>query len=181
VLAAAFDDDPVLNWLFEPAPDVSAAIRRFFELAVGGAIRRGHTYAVGTEVDAPHGVALWLPPGVMSTFDEQPDAIVEFATEYVGGDVFDRFGVIRELMGGHHPEEPAFYLNFVGVDPTAQGSGLGAQLLQPVLDRCNHDRLPAYLESSNPRNVPFYERLGFTVISEFGPAEGVPMAGMWRA
>ena len=31
-------------------------------------------------------------------------------------------------------------------------------------ERCNYERLPAYLESTNPRNVPFYESLGFRSI-----------------
>ena len=33
-----------------------------------------------------------------------------------------------------------------------------------MLDRCDYERLPAYLESTNPRNVPFYESLGFRSI-----------------
>jgi ribosomal protein S18 acetylase RimI-like enzyme len=45
-----------------------------------------------------------------------------------------------------------------------QSRGLGAQLLRPMLKRCDNERLPAYLESTNPRNVPFYESLGFRKI-----------------
>ena len=45
-----------------------------------------------------------------------------------------------------------------------QSRGLGARLLWPVLERCDHERLPAYLESTNPRNVPFYESLGFAQV-----------------
>lgn len=179
VMAAAFADDPVLNWLFEAAVDRAAAIARFFELAVDAGRLRGHTYAISV-AGGVRGGAIWMPPDVTSTFDD-PQVIADFATEYVGGDVFDRLGVISELMGGHHPEEPAFYLNLVGVDPARQGEGLGVRLLGPVFERCDHDGVPAYLESSNRRNIPFYERLGFQVISNFGPTEQVSMAGMWRA
>ena len=64
-------------------------------------------------------------------------------------------------MGQYHPQTPHWYLPFVGVEPMQQCRGLGARLLGPILERCNHERLPAYLESTNPRNVPFYESLGF--------------------
>jgi GNAT superfamily N-acetyltransferase len=48
-----------------------------------------------------------------------------------------------------------------GVEPLHQSRGLGATVLWPILQRCDRERLPAYLESTNPRNIPFYERLGF--------------------
>jgi GNAT superfamily N-acetyltransferase len=48
----------------------------------------------------------------------------------------------------------------IGVDPARQGAGYGTELMKHSLQRCDADRKLAYLESSNPRNVPFYERLG---------------------
>ena len=42
-----------------------------------------------------------------------------------------------------------------------QGAGYGTELMKHALQRCDADRKLAYLESSNPRNTPFYERLGF--------------------
>jgi GNAT superfamily N-acetyltransferase len=47
------------------------------------------------------------------------------------------------------------------VDPVHQGRGHGAALLRYALERCDREGLPAYLESSNSRNVPLYERHGF--------------------
>ena len=70
------------------------------------------------------------------------------------------FELIQQ-MEQHHPKTPHWYLPFVGVEPMQQNRGLGALLLRPILERCDHERLPAYLESTNPRNVPFYESLGF--------------------
>jgi ribosomal protein S18 acetylase RimI-like enzyme len=52
-------------------------------------------------------------------------------------------------------------LPLIGVEPIHQGRGLGNALMENVLKRCDEERLPAYLESTNPRNIPFYERLGF--------------------
>jgi ribosomal protein S18 acetylase RimI-like enzyme len=39
---------------------------------------------------------------------------------------------------------------------------------------------PAYLESSNERNVPLYERLGFEVRERYVLPSGPPVWLMWR-
>ncbi|MFD0534677.1 GNAT family N-acetyltransferase [Actinomadura luteofluorescens] len=64
----------------------------------------------------------------------------------------------------------------------AQGNGLGAALLRSRLDRCDTEGLPAYLESSKERNVPYYERFGFRVTRELPlPGKGCPPVWlMWR-
>jgi GNAT superfamily N-acetyltransferase len=82
----------------------------------------------------------------------------------------------------HHPSSPPhWYLYAIGVEPRQQGRGLGATLLAPVLERCDHEGLPAYLESSNDENLPFYERHGFEVIESFRlPLGGPPIREMWR-
>jgi hypothetical protein len=33
-----------------------------------------------------------------------------------------------------------------------------------VTDKCDRDGVLAYLESSNPRNIPLYERHGFEIL-----------------
>jgi ribosomal protein S18 acetylase RimI-like enzyme len=89
------------------------------------------------------------------------------------------------LVGGmkvehRHPRDPHYYLAILGVDPTAQGQGLGSQVIRPMLDRCDTEGVPAYLESSKPENVPFYERHGFRVTEEVKLPLGPPLWLMWR-
>jgi ribosomal protein S18 acetylase RimI-like enzyme len=67
-------------------------------------------------------------------------------------------------MRGYHPSEPHWYLPLIGVDPFQQGSGLGSALMRHALARCDSEGKPAFLESSNPKNVPLYERHGFEVL-----------------
>jgi hypothetical protein len=43
---------------------------------------------------------------------------------------------------------------------------LGSALLKTMLTRCDAERMPAYLETSYPENVPFYERRGFRVTGD---------------
>ncbi len=81
----------------------------------------------------------------------------------------------------HHPKPGHWYLNYLGVEPKRQGKGLGAALLAPVLQRCDQERTPAYLESSTERNRVLYERNGFELTDIFEmPLSGPPVREMWR-
>jgi GNAT superfamily N-acetyltransferase len=81
----------------------------------------------------------------------------------------------------HHPQTPHWYLAVLGTDPPEQGKGVGSSLLSPVLERCDEEALPAYLESSKEENVPFYARHGFEVTKTVDlPRGGPPLWLMWR-
>ncbi len=69
-------------------------------------------------------------------------------------------------MEEFHPREPHWYLPLIAADPARQGQGLGTALMTAALERIDADGRPAYLESSNPRNIPLYERFGFERIGE---------------
>jgi ribosomal protein S18 acetylase RimI-like enzyme len=79
-----------------------------------------------------------------------------------------------------HPRVPHHYLFVLGVDPEAQGKGVGRALLAPMLAVCDRDRLPAYLETANERNLGFYQSLGFTVTGEHAIANGPKLWFMLR-
>jgi ribosomal protein S18 acetylase RimI-like enzyme len=79
-----------------------------------------------------------------------------------------------------HPEEPHWYLHMIGVDPRFQGRGYGSALIRHALERVDSDRLPAYLESTNPVNVPIYERHGFELVATVEVPGTPPMFPMLR-
>lgn len=80
------------------------------------------------------------------------------------------------IRGGEH-----WYLAALGTDPEAQGRGLAAAVLAPVLDGCDTDGLGAYLESSKEQNLPFYARHGFAVTGTIDLSRGGPrLWTMWR-
>ena len=85
------------------------------------------------------------------------------------------------LFSRHHPQEPHFYLQFIGCRQRDQGRGVGAALLKQGTRMCDERGMPAYLESSNIRNVPLYQRHGFEVIHEETLPGGGPKGWfMWR-
>ena len=134
--------------------------------------------AAGTGFLAQDGAAaaLWLPPGVES----DSDAIQAALSDYVAEDRLEVMGQVVEGMGQYHPHEPHWYLALVGVDPARQGLGLGSAILKESLKRCDADGVVAYLESSNPKNIPLYERHGFEVMGVIQPGDFPPLYPMLR-
>ena len=90
--------------------------------------------------------------------------------------VFELF----EKMGAGHPNEPHWYLPMIGVDTLQQNKGIGSALMRHALERCDEEDLPAYLESSNPRNISLYRRFGFEAIGKIRAGGSPPMVPMLR-
>ena len=88
---------------------------------------------------------------------------------------------IMQQMARYHPKEPHWYLPLIGIDPAHQGRGLGGALMRHATDICDRDGVPAYLESSNERNLSLYERNGFRVVGELQAlGHGPTLWRMWR-
>ena len=176
-LTQAFADDPVQRWLFAEAPDYMAALGDFMGFFVERYFALGHVYV------APGGVGatLWAPPDRHALGDA--DLAPLFAC--VAGHVGDRAEPGLMELGrtiDYLPDEPHVYLGIAGVDPAAQGGGVGAALMEPGLRLADEGGFAVHLESSNPRNLSFYHRHGFSPIGEFrcGGDDGPSMTPMRR-
>ncbi|OLY90668.1 GNAT family N-acetyltransferase [Cnuella takakiae] len=60
-----------------------------------------------------------------------------------------------------HPGEAFAYLWFIGVEPARQGQGCGSALVEALITWCARQGRNIYLETSTPRNLPFYQKMGF--------------------
>jgi GNAT superfamily N-acetyltransferase len=81
----------------------------------------------------------------------------------------------------HPSSSEHWYFHYLGVEPRRQGHGLGGDLLGPVLELCDRQGIPSYLESSTERNRALYERNGFDLSGTFPmPAAGPTLRKMWR-
>jgi GNAT superfamily N-acetyltransferase len=87
-----------------------------------------------------------------------------------------------DVSGNHARDikEPCWYLPLIGVDPTSQGRGYGSAPLRFALEQVDRTGAPAYLESSNPRNVPLYERHGFEVLGSIQAGSSPTIVPMLR-
>ena len=91
-----------------------------------------------------------------------------------------RGAAMSRAMKTAHPHEKHFYLFFMAVDPQFQGMGLGSAILGATLKRIDEAGMPAYLENSNPRNMPLYARAGFAAQRDISPEGAPPLISMWR-
>ncbi len=175
-LARAFDDDPVMSWMF---PDEEARARRlprmFRAMFTHIGLPRGEVYTTGDLA----GAALWVPPGTWPFTRREQLRLLPSTMGGLGRRVLTaaRFELMLEAR---HPRQPHWYLSILGTDPARQGKGVGSALLRPVLERCDTEGLPAYLESSKEQNIAFYARHGFEVTGELSIEQTPSVWGMWR-
>jgi GNAT superfamily N-acetyltransferase len=120
------------------------------------------------------GGAAWLPPGVAGRFAEIEQS-TRAAINSLTGDGGARYAAFWDWLDAHLPREPCWFLDLVGVAPGAQGRGLGRALVRHGLQRARADGCPAFLETGTPRNVPFYEGLGFRVVGAQQAPDGGPV------
>jgi ribosomal protein S18 acetylase RimI-like enzyme len=170
-LASAFFDDPVTSWMFDDPEIRSGQLRRWMRFVVDMGLTRGHVYTAGENMAA----AVWSPPDV-TLFDEVwGPGMLEILRGLLGERAGEVIQPLARAMSLQPLDEPYFYLFTLGTHSDHQSRGLGGRVLEPVLALCDAQVLPAYLESSNPRNLPFYERHGFEVMGEIHLVEGGPI------
>lgn len=183
-LGRAFHDDPVAMWILSDEKSRTARLRRFFATMT----RHHHLAGGGVDVasDGPGiaAAALWDPPNrwehsIREQLIMAPSFILGFGLRLAVG---RKLTQLLQLMEREHPEEPHWYLATIGSDTNVRGRGFGQALMRSRLDRCDAEHCPAYLESSKPDNLPYYERFGFTVTGEIIlPGGGPTLWPMWRA
>ncbi len=156
-LLLGFSTDPLGRW-FAPDSTLHLGTGPIFDAFGGKSIDNGTAYAT----ENFEGVALWLPPGVES--DEE--LLIALLEAKVPKDRIEDVFAVFDAMESYHPKEPCWYLPLIAVDTAFQGQGFGSQLMKHALARVDEDKLPAYLESSNPQNISLYERHGFESMGE---------------
>jgi ribosomal protein S18 acetylase RimI-like enzyme len=172
VITLAFTSDPMARWAL-PNPVTYLAVMPDLARAFGG-----NGFARGTAhlVDGGLAAAMWLPPGV----DPDSDRLMALSEKHVPADRLSDMMQVFEQMETFHPSNPCWYLPLIGVDPAFQGRGYGSALLRYATERCDRDGSVAYLESSNPRNIPLYQRHGFEIIGSIEVGTSPTLVPMLR-
>ncbi|MGE5181706.1 MAG: GNAT family N-acetyltransferase [Acidobacteriota bacterium] len=177
VLARALDADPIFVALFPDAPRRSRTLARLFREW----IRVLHLpHEASWTTDDLAGGALWSPPGAwkIGVWDEL--RMAPRLAGALGARAIASLRVLAAVEARHPAGPPHHYLRLLGCDPARQGQGIGSRLLRPMLDACDARREPAFLESSNEQNHPFYRRHGFETIEVIETHLGPRVWLMWR-
>jgi ribosomal protein S18 acetylase RimI-like enzyme len=176
-MARTFLDDPVTSHIFRNEARREAGLRAYFGtqmkadyLPFGGCYT-AEGYA-GSAIWAPAGKPLQtVLAGMLTMLPVLPYVIANMRTTIQ----------LLSLIESKHPREPHWYLASLGTAVEQQGKGVGGALMRPVLEHCDAEGIPCYLESSKERNLPFYRRHGFEVVEEVPlPDDGPTLWTMWR-
>ncbi|MEV2241046.1 GNAT family N-acetyltransferase [Micromonospora sp. NPDC049891] len=174
VLAEAFHEGPVADWLIPDPDERRTVFYRYFTDALHHALEHGQVHTTADQM----AVAIWYPRLEPTPTDTR--SRLE-ALERIAGAYAPKFVLLEETFGALQPDDPHHYLAYLAVDPTCQNRGIGAALLAEHHRRLDDLGLPAYLEASNMRNRRLYLRLGYTAghtitLSAHGPT----IWRMWR-
>lgn len=180
LFTAAFASDPVFRWLTRAGRSRHAALERFFlRILKSRTLPHGETWLAANGLAA----AAWIPPYSPLSSPSVLDDLRMLPTilRLTGLQRLTRGAAMAAAMADAQPDQPCFYLAFIGVAPRLQGAGLGSLLLERTLARVDAARAGAYLENSNPRNLKLYERAGFSVTREIiARRNSPPLFAMWR-
>lgn len=163
-LAIAFSSDPVVRSFYPNPLDHLNYFSQMTRIHLDDAIVSETAYYV----EGFQAAAIWFPPAKLESAkaeqEKREKRLKELMKETVSRegneDLFTALGQLQES----HPDKPHWYLHEIGVDPYHQNEGLGSVLMKYALPKCDADGIFSYLESSNPLNVPFYERHGYEVM-----------------
>ncbi len=140
-------------------------LRSFLTATVRDAISFQTVLAIRDDTNIT-ATAMWLPPGAFPWTTRRKMAATRsilpaMLTDPRASRAFMHHSTALEHA---HPTEPHWYLETLSVRPEHQRQGLGSRLITPILGRADQDRLPCYLETSDPANIDYYTRFGFRVL-----------------
>lgn len=176
-LVEAFFLDPVWGWAFSDPIRRKAQQGAWFRILVGSAVE----YQWVWTAPAHEAVSVWLPPGCpeLSEADEER---LEHTMGEMMGERAELLGEVFRCFEASHPRDrDHFYLSLLATHTDHRGSGIGMELLAANLADIDAVHMPAYLESTNPKNLSRYESVGFEVCGTFDlPDDGPSVTTMWR-
>ena len=166
-----FSSDPFVRWICPEAGNYMNFIGVFN--AYGGKAVDSNTAYV---VEGFKGTALWLPPNT----EADEEAFVKEIEQNVLIEKQESLFKVLDELEKYHPKAPCWYLPIIAVDPRYQNYGIGSLLMKYALEKVDSDGLPAYLESSNPRNMSLYKRYGFETMGQIQVDDVPPLHPMIR-
>jgi ribosomal protein S18 acetylase RimI-like enzyme len=177
-LSAAFAQYPLCKWIFASAPDEDHARRRLFEIVVREMLIDKAQFLQAHD----HGVAIWIRSETFPLIERGKDwAIYRLFHRSLGASVAQRLVQLHLAMAAHHPRPPHDYLYLIGVHPNFQRRGVGTLLMRQHLAEADRMGRDCFLETSNPANVLFYSRLGFSKYCNYIIGRSSPRSwGLWR-
>lgn len=173
-ICQAFAADPIFRWWMPDAGRRAEIMPAFFGALCEAYLPWGEIYRSIDGLAA----AVWAPPG--GELGAGGSAALDAAIAGAVGAYGETMREMGAARAAGHPKEPHFYLHLLASRPPAQRRGYGSALLRTVLDRCDAEGFPAYLEATSAENKRLYERHGFVLLQAVTVRDSPPLWLMWR-
>ena len=166
VLGRAFMHDPMLVYIVPEESKRIHIVPWYMTRLLAYSCRYGYAYATSSK----DGVIFFLPPGESElTYPRMFRVGMLAAPIKLGVNPcirLIRVAAATDKLHAQYAPPSHYYLFGLGVDPSSQGKGAGSYLLELLLQRCDAEHAPCYLETHSERNIAFYKRNGFDVVVE---------------
>jgi GNAT superfamily N-acetyltransferase len=180
VLARSYETCPAWGWYLPPeVPNRLRRMEGFFQALLDRVyLPDPHRECVTTDDLA--GAVLWDTPGHWKLSAGQTLGMLGVMAVAFRRRLPRAARGFNDLDSGH-PGQPHYYLSVLGVDPDADRRGVAEALIEPELERCDREGVPAYLETGRPGSRDFFAAHGFRVIEELRlPGGGPQVWRLWR-
>ncbi len=178
-LARAFFDDPLFGYFVPNLVHQTKGLLGF----MNGAVRDARPFGEVWVARADHlvaGAAVWLPPGGYPRTAKRElmtNARPVPAFVRARGRIRQSLRLLATVDKAHKDiDGPHYYLAVLGTDPLYQRMGAASAVLAPVLQRCDTEGLPAYLETQKEANLAFYARHRFELVRKI---DSPPLPPIW--
>lgn len=177
----ALQDDAYYQAMEHSASDdavtAKEAMLRYYDFSMMEGWRYGELVLLD---DESMGAAVWSKPVDENLANQIALEKKTFLLQDMGPASLQTYQEITSFMSKHTSQvvpENSWYLSILGLAPHHQGLGLGQQLMEPILNQTDALGVPTYLETFTPRNITFYQRLGYEESASF--IEPVTAAEYW--
>ncbi|MEZ0449793.1 GNAT family N-acetyltransferase [Cellulomonas sp. ICMP 17802] len=157
VLARAYRTNPLMAWVLPDEQTREDACAAWLGPSVDRYLAVGLVHVARLR-GAVVGAAAWRLPGAGPAPESLPTprgALAALVGRARADEVLAALGSAALLA----PPDPAPYLNFLAVAPEHQGHGIGQRLVEAGIAAARD--VGTYLATTDARNLPFYERLGY--------------------
>ncbi|MCY7291097.1 MAG: GNAT family N-acetyltransferase [Ferruginibacter sp.] len=162
ILSASFENNNSVNYTIKQDEKRALRIRRLMEYSFDVCFLFGNIYLSNDK----RACALTLLPDQKKTTLKAILLDAQLALSVIGLTRIKKVLNRESIIKSGYPDEPVYYLWFLGVDPTYQNKGIGSTLFKDLIQESRVMKRPLYLETSMTQNIPFYERFGCQVYNK---------------
>lgn len=162
ILCKSFDDNKSVNYIIKQDKKRALRIKKLMEYSFSVCYLYGDVFLSDSR-DAC--VLLLYPEKKKSTIKS---LLLDIGLIFSSLGFFNLFKAMQReaVIKKVYPATAIYYLWFIGVEPSQQSKGVGSKLLDEVIDKAHSEKRTICLETSALKNIPWYERHGFTIYKE---------------